>query len=131
MSGPSINLEVDAAAGAVKVVKKEQAAQDRTAPKPAADAAKPKPAPDAPKPSAPPKAAAPASAKAEKAPADDNKPTPEERKRKDEEEEAQIKSLVSPAAAPEREWRAVTTYDATNGQVSWEQAQTYCDSGDL
>ena len=52
----------------------------------------------------------------------DNKPTPEERKRKDEEEEAQIKSLVSPAAAPEREWRAVTTHDATRGMVSWEQA---------
>ena len=54
----------------------------------------------------------------------DNKPTPEERKRKDEEEEAQIKSLVSPAAAPEREWRAVTTYDAMadGQQVSWEQA---------
>ena len=54
----------------------------------------------------------------------DNKPTPEERKRKDEEEGAQIKSLVSPAAAPEREWRAVTTYDAMadGQQVSWEQA---------
>ena len=49
MSGPSINLEVDAAAGAVKVVKKAPEAQDRTAPKPAADAAKPKPAADAPK----------------------------------------------------------------------------------
>ena len=60
MSGPSINLEVDAAAGAVKVVKKAPEAQDRTAPKPAADAAKPKPAADAPKASAPPKAAAPA-----------------------------------------------------------------------
>ena len=50
----------------------------------------------------------------------DNKPTPEERKRKDEEEEAQI-GRWSPAAL-EREWRAVTTHDFNLSKVSWEQA---------
>ena len=76
MSGPSINLEVDAAAGAVKVVKKAPDTQDRQSPKPTADAAKPKPAADAPKASAPPKAAAPAAkSPAAKAP-DDKAPTP-------------------------------------------------------
>merc|ERR1712091_789610 len=99
MSGPSINLEVDAASGAVKVVKKAPDTQDRQSPKPAADAAKPKPAADAPKASAPPKAAAPAAkSPAAKAP-DDKAPTPEKENKPKPRRRAGSKDATRPRSA--------------------------------